>query len=350
MPFTFQALAAGRYREVSLSRTHRRYLHKHQLGIRVIGNGEIATVDSSMSDGITGIVSAATVRGVRLAWNPSPAALGYVVLRNGKLRGKTGTGVSTFTDPSVRPGETYEYVVAPLLDKSANADLPVWGLRITTPERRSSDGTSKEAVTRSALLRATTTTAAATTTLTWDAFIPQAKIDAPSLGCDYGSGYQFGGDNRGFDWTSSRYRTALNTVITWSTKAVRGFTSVRPTTVYRKSTGALVAQRTAYAGDLVAKKLGDGVGRVDIRMVNHASNPFCQFGAIDGAITFNIYQNGNWTIRSGTYRRMPNHEIYIYNGGRVTYLIRSPYQSVYCLIGPVACDSANVTGYYGRYA
>ena len=298
----------------------------------------------------SGVASAATSHSVRLAWNPSPAAFGYVVLRDGKFRGKTGRGVSTFADLSVTPGQAHEYVIAPLADNTADAELPVWGLRVTTPGLSESSTPPKEAVTRSALMTATTTAAAATTTLTWDAFIPQAKIDAPSIGCDYGRGYQFGGDNRSFDWTSPRYRTALNTVITWSTKAVRGFTSVRPTTVYRKSTGALVAQRTAYAGDLVAKKLGDATGRVDIRMVNHASNPFCHFGAIDGAITFNIYQNGNWAIRSGTYRRMPNHEIYIYNGGRVTYLIRAPYQSVYCLIGPVACDSTNVTGYYGRYA
>src|SRR6266567_4894749 len=47
-----------------------------------------------------------------------------------------------------------------------------------------------------------------TTTVTWMTFIPLTKIEAPPVGCDYGNGYQFGGDNhKTFDWKSSHYRT-----------------------------------------------------------------------------------------------------------------------------------------------
>lgn len=181
----------------------------------------------------------------------------------------------------------------------------MWGLRVSVPAVKGGENTDA-AVARQGVATAQAAVAAPTTTLTWDAFIPMARLDAPSHGCDYGSAYQFGGDNRGFDWTSSRYRTALNAVITWSSLAVNGYTSVRATHVYNKSTGALVATKTADDSALESRKLGDdGSGEVDIRMVNHASNPFCSFGAIDGAITFNIWQNGNWAIRSGTFRQMP---------------------------------------------
>lgn len=316
--------------------------------LKLDGGGEIGTVDTSMLD--SGIASAASAHEVRLVWSAAPEVGGYVVLRDGRVQDRLPAGSSEFDDHTVAPGHVYEYIVSPIVPEQATGQFPVWGMRVSVPLPASASESPAHAATRQAVATATATAAASTTTLSWDAFIPQAKIDAPSTGCQYGSGYQFGGDNRSWDWTSSRYRTALNAVITWSTKAVSGYTSVRATTVYKKSTGALVATKTASSSGLSAYKLGDGSGRVDIRMVNHASNPFCSFGAIDGAITFNIYQNGNWAIRSGSFRRMPNHEIYIYNGGAVTYLIKAPYQSVYCLIGPAACDSMDVTGYYGTYS
>lgn len=347
--FTIAGLRAGQYRAVSAPLTPRQ---KHLLAtqrreVRTLANGEVASVDTSLLG--RGLSSAATIGAVRLAWVPSPASGGYVVLRDGHVLGRLSAGAGTFTDATVDQGQSYDYILAPARVHPKSAQIPVWGMHVEVPSEMSTD-TEISAGTRQAVQSAQAAAAAATTTLTWDAFIPQAKIDAPSTGCSYGSGYQFGGDNRSFDWTSSRYRTALNAVITWSTKAVSGYVSVGTTHVYKKSTGALVAQRTASTADMVSKKLGDSTGQVDIRMVNHASNPFCSFGAIDGAITFNIYQNGNWAIRSGTFRRMPNHEIYIWNGGNVTYLIKAPYQSVYCLIGPVACDSMDVTGYYGSYS
>ncbi|MBO9523249.1 MAG: hypothetical protein J7518_17090 [Nocardioidaceae bacterium] len=62
------------------------------------------------------------------------------------------------------------------------------------------------------------TVAGSTTTVTYMAFIPQSRLDAPVvLGkalCEYGKGYQFGGGGHTkFDWASSEYRVALNAVI-----------------------------------------------------------------------------------------------------------------------------------------
>jgi hypothetical protein len=196
--------------------------------------------------------------------------------------------------------------------------------------------------------------AAATTTLSWITFIPQNRIDAPpSLGlCQYGPGYQFAGDNHtAFDWTSSRYRTALHATITWSTKTVVRNASIGTSHVYKKSTGQLVASKTASATGMSAKKLGSGANWVDLRMVTHATNPFCdsRTGAIDGAFTIHMTQTGNYSISSGSHRQMPNHCIYIYNGGRVTNVYERTYAGARCLIGAIVCPLANLTGYYGRF-
>lgn len=41
--------------------------------------------------------------------------------------------------------------------------------------------------------------------------------------------------------------------------------------------------------------------------------------------------------------------IYIFNQGRVTDVVKERYQSAYCLLGPVACDLVNLTGYTGDF-
>lgn len=97
------------------------------------------------------------------------------------------------------------------------------------------------------------------------------------------------------------------------------------------------------------RALGFGSNYVDIRMVTHASNPFCRVGAIDGAISIRLYTNGYWAIRSGNHRRMPNHYIYIYNGGRVSNVYTAKYESAGCLIGQATCPLANLTGFTGTF-
>lgn len=88
---------------------------------------------------------------------------------------------------------------------------------------------------------------------------------------------------------------------------------------------------------------------VNLVMQNTAHNPFCSFGSISGGINITISMNGSWAIHSGSIRRMPDHLIYIYNGGKVTTVWKQRYASMYCLVGPAACDTANLTGYLGTY-
>ncbi|MGO4256937.1 hypothetical protein [Marmoricola sp. RAF53] len=208
--------------------------------------------------------------------------------------------------------------------------------------------------------------AGTTTTVSYVTFIPQSRIDAPVIGskpaCDYGKGYQFGGDGHSaFDWRSPSYRTALHATINWHDKKVVGNRSVEATRVYRKSSGRLVTQKTATSKYMTAKALGwgsrAGSAYVDIRMVTQATNPFCQGilgvkGAINGALTIRLYKNGWWEIRSGSYRRMPNTYIYIYNRGQVSDVVKGKYSSPLCLIGMSGawdCEEVKLSGFTGEF-
>ncbi|MGH4036025.1 hypothetical protein ACQB60_44820 [Actinomycetota bacterium Odt1-20B] len=146
----------------------------------------------------------------------------------------------------------------------------------------------------------------------------------------------------------------MNAVITWKNKRVNGYKDVHPTYVYTKSTGLKVAKRTATAKHMKLKKLGSGKNYVDVRMVLHATIPFCKGlggvkGAIDGALTMHMTKGGNYTIRSGKHRQMPNHHIYIYDGGKVTNVLKSKYKSLACLIGEALCPQKDLTGRRGKF-
>ncbi|MFE3071801.1 hypothetical protein [Streptomyces sp. NPDC059247] len=323
-------------------------LRTQGFGVLRAASGETAVVDvSSAREGIT---AAAGKDFVELSWKGYSENARYVVTRDGKELARLAAGVRSFRDTSVRAGGQYAYQVVPLLPEGGHPEARLWGMNVSVPATGSLAGLREEAVER-----ATAAAVAQTSTLSWIAFLPFTKVDAPPAGCDYTRGYQYGGDGRtGFDWRSSKYRAALHANVTWSNKKVVGHKSVSPTYVYKKSTGRQVAKRTATDRHMTAKKLGSGANYVDIRLVMHAVNPFCSGlggikGAISGAATINMTKSGNWTIRSGKHRLMPNHHIYIYNGGRVTNVYTRKYVGLPCLIGTVLCQEADLTGLYGRF-
>ncbi|WP_189532792.1 hypothetical protein [Streptomyces roseolilacinus] len=349
--FSISALTGGGTKDVSGVSAHSaagKAMAAQGLGVVRSASGETAVVDRSMAH--QGITAAYGASFVDLSWKAYAPQARYVVLRDGVQVADLAAGVTSFRDTQVTSGADHDYRVLPVLPEKGEPDARVWGMKVSLP---ASDTPAD--LRREALAQATAAAAAKTTTLSWVTFIPQAKIDAPKAGCNYGSGYQFGGDNRtAFDWKSSRYRTALHATVTWSSKKVTGNSSIGSTKVYKKSTGKLVATKTASNKDMVAKKLGSGGNYVDLRMVTHATNPFCKGlggvkGAISGALTIQLTQNGNWTIRSGKHRLMPNHHIYIYNGGKVTNVYTRKYASAACLIGSIACQEADLTGYRGKF-
>lgn len=349
-PFSLSAVKAQSLTDVSgagAQSAEAKTLKSQGFGVLRTASGTTAVVDRSMAD--QGIVTAAAPTFVDLSWQGYAKDARYVVTRDGKAVASLAPGVSAFHDTSVTPGAGYDYRVAPVLPEGGAPDSHSWGMKVVVPATTGGAAT-LASLRKQAVARATAAAVASTTTLTWVTFIPQSRIGAPAAGCDYGTKYQFAGDGHSdFNWKSNAYRTSLNAVITWSSKAVAGYKDVHPSHVYLKSTGKLVATKTASDKDMVAKKLGSGSNYVDIRMVTHASNPFCHVGAIDGAFTIHMTTGGDWSIRSGNHRQMPNHYVYIYDGGRVTNVYTRKYANAACLIGPVACPLANLTGYYGSF-
>ncbi|ARP71018.1 hypothetical protein LK07_15940 [Streptomyces pluripotens] len=334
-----------------LNARQRSDLTEQHLNIGRTGGGRAALVNNTLAD--RGVTSTAAPGVVTLTWKPYAADARYTVVRGETPLTTTKPGQATFKDTTATAGASYQYRIIPQLKGDTSA-ARTWGLTVAVPKVKHGEAEAA-AVQRTAVAQAKAAKASATTTLTWTTFIPDKYINQPiPKACKYwGTKYVYGGDNRGFDWKSSRYRTSESAVITWKNRKVSGYTSVKATHVYRKSNHKLVAQKTASAKDMKVKKLGSGSGYVDIRMVTHATNPFCGGiakvkGAIDGALTFHITRGG-WEIRSGNHRRMPNHEIYIYNGGRVTWVYKSKYASPLCLVGALLCDLRNLTGYYGKY-
>ncbi|EKX63265.1 hypothetical protein PV416_31435 [Streptomyces ipomoeae] len=317
-------------------------------GVMRAASGETAVVDTSSAR--EGITSAAGKGFVELSWKGYTKDARYVVTRDGKDIAQLGPGVQSFRDTDVKAGAEYDYQVVPVIPAGGHPKAKLWGMKVAVPASGSLTGLRGEAVER-----ATTAATAKTSTLSWITFIPQKKIDAPLAGCDYGKNFQFGGDGRTkFDWKSSKYRTALHATITWSNKKVVGNKSVHASTVYVKKTGKKVATKTTTTKHMSVKKLGSGSNYVDVRMVLHAGNPFCKGlgpvkGAIDGALTMNLTKSGNWTIRSGKHRQMPNHHIYIYDGGKVSTVYTRKYANAKCLVGSVTCPEADLTGRYGKF-
>ncbi|MCW5254702.1 hypothetical protein [Streptomyces sp. SHP 1-2] len=347
-------LDATTYRDVTGTASLAANVKTEGFSVRTSPSGQTAVVDSSMAS--DGAVSAASPHFVDLAWKTYSVKARYTVVRGDTVLAELPAGSTSFRDTTAVPGAKYQYRIVPQLVGNT-AQARTFGLQVAVPaaKRGQSDLTAMRAL---AAARAEAAAAAATTTLTWQSFIEPKRLDAPVIGnkavCTYGKGYTFGGDNHGFDWRSSSYRTVANALITWKSKKVEGYTDIGATHVYNKKTGKLVEKRTASGSDMKVRKLGSGSGYVDIRMVTHATNPFCKKelpNAIDGALQFKIRSNGNWEIRSGNHRKMPSHYIYIYNGGKVTDVYKAKAANAWCLAGSglAGCQLADLTGYRGGY-
>jgi hypothetical protein len=316
-------------------------------GLRVMRStisGKEAIVDESLLS--RGALAAADPSFVDLSWDALSPSTSYLITRDGNQIANITAGTMAYRDISVDAGSTYRYDIIPALDPDdLDPRAEVWSIQVHVPREDGSLSAHAESLSKRA--------AAATTTLSWITFIPEKRINAPTVGgkalCKYGKGYQFGGDGHGFNWKASSYRTAAHAVITWKTKKVSGSTAVGTTHVYKKSTGKLVSKKTASAKDMVVKKLGSSGSSVDIRMVTHATNPYCPGGAIDGAFTMTLTKSGSWSIRSGNHRQMPNHHIYIYDGGKVTNVYTRKYANAACLLGAATCDLASLAGRYGNF-
>ncbi|EMF52761.1 MULTISPECIES: hypothetical protein [Streptomyces] len=352
--FSASALSArsdGGLKDVSgfsSNSTQGKTMKAEDFGVMRAASGEAAVVDSSMAR--QGVTTAAGKGFVELSWKGYTKDARYVVTREGKSIATLGAGVTSFRDTDVKAGADYTYQVIPLLPKGGNPNSRLYGMRVAVPHSGSLTGLRELAVER-----ASTAAVAKKSTLSWVGFIPQKYVAAPIAGCDYGQSFKFGGDNhKDFNWKSNKYRFALHATITWKTKKVVSNKHINPTTVYVKKTNKYVGSKTATAKNTYAKKLASSGNTVGIRMVVHATNPYCKGlggvkGAASGAFTISMSKSGNYEIRSGTHRQYPNNYVYIYDGGKVTNVHKKKHGSTKCLVGSVMCPQVDMTGLYGKF-
>lgn len=292
---------------------------------------------------------AATSKYVDLSWK-STRNRTYTIVKDGKVIGATEG--SSFRDSQVTQGSTVEYQI--YTETSSNGTLAkdeatVRGFEVKVPKANA------DLAAEAATLNARAAVNYSMASLRYRTFIPQAKIDAPSVGapgisCSYKSGYQFGGDNRGFKSEGGTSRTDQTANIRFNGAGLIGSSkSMGATTVYKKSTGKQVAKKTASTKDMSIKQLGKDSAGVDLRVSVKAGNPFCTGNSIQGAFTITINKNATYRIVSGSHRLMPNHEVYLTS---VTGGWKKAYQRKYlhatCLVA-WACPEGSMTGYYGSY-
>jgi hypothetical protein len=308
--------------------------------------GQSAIADVSMFSG--GLAAqapamwAASAGFIDISWASIPKTLRYVVYREGEQ--VASTAATSFRDTDVSAGQVVHYRIV------ANGPQDTgrtWGLVAIVP---SAESTQRAAMTSELSSMAAAAAAYTSATVQYQTFIPQAKIDAPPIGCTYNDPYDYGGDNRGYLASGFPYRTRLQATIGFTGSGTVSYTRTVGTTHVYNSSGTLVAQATASAsGMTVARLAGSTATSVDTRWNLDARNPFCSAGSISGVFTLTVTKSGSWSIISGSHKQMPNHELYIHSnsGGWVT-AYRRTYASAYCLING-ACPNASMAGYLGSY-
>jgi hypothetical protein len=312
-------------------------------------SGDAAVLDTSLLE--QGAAVAAAKRFVDLSWAPVRGAQGYRVFRDDKMVVETQS--TSVRDRAVVAGHTYAYRVESVMRADAPSigdGIQVLGLLARVPREQ-------QTVVEAAEEAGEAVSAKAARTSAWveaRTFIKPSRVDAPPVSglCEYGKGYQFAGDGRSYSATSSRYRTRITANLRFDKKNPRlhgSSTKIGATKVYKKSTGKLIATRTASASKVTVRELGSDKDQVDLRFNIQARDPFCSVGSLSGAFTMNVYKNGNWAIRSGSHRQMPHWEVYAgWAGGPNTTVYRRGAASTACLI-QLACPETQMGGYTGDF-
>lgn len=327
-----------------------------ELGLHTVeAAGVVAAANTSLIRDGEGAASAATPRFVDLSWSPMDGVESYAVERAGELVATTTETALRVTD--VTPGEQIDFRISAISAEDSVGDTPVFGLHVEVPQGAVGEDSAQQQVSQSAAQAVRYDNAY----LDWYTFIPMDRVDIPPVGCEYGSGYQFGGDDRGFAATPSQssilgYRTWIAGNIAWSRGSGPVLTSsfFTPTSVYDADTG----EEVDFAGndgnpDNIAEMnvLDSSTEFVDIRVRLQGHTAFCPIGnSVEGAFTITVTRAGNYAILSGQHRQMPNHEIFLtsFGAGNSTIVYQRRYLDPTCLVN-WACPPAEMGGYQGTY-
>lgn len=149
----------------------------------------------------------------------------------------------------------------------------------------------------------------------YNTFIPDDLVSAHSIVDGWTKGYQFGGDNRGFNFNKGTSRTVAEAVVT--------FSSQNPTLKERK----IIEKTNLYDSNGKWLKSSPGVGTINFLQgtttkdklyfrINHSAQVgFSDFGKlvpnIDYAADIVAYRDGSIYIK-GSRDQAPSHELYVY--------------------------------------
>ncbi len=189
---------------------------------------------------------------------------------------------------------------------------------------------------------ATASGSAAKTYLRYQTFIPDPYWDAPWPACspDFTKKYVFAGDDRNFDPASAEFRTRFQVTVDWLNQGnVTYSRSVGETLRYQKNDSgpisSTVERETASNDGMQLTTLSKSSTLVHYRLDHSVTNPFCSTFFTDSI----WYETDVWIARSGaytvanTFRRVPNHEIYIKDSDEQNWasIMQESYVQMECL-------------------
>lgn len=167
-------------------------------------------------------------------------------------------------------------------------------------------------------------------------FIPTAYADNPLAGTGVA---KFGGDNRGFSWSSNKYRTRSDIYAIFYDSGHTSFYDAPDVgrTTYYDSKGFLGGSDWASVDGIYPHNITKTSSYVSYSMEHSVGNPFDPgYPNIDYEYNATIYKSGSLSI-DGNHDQAPNHEIYImtYPGDTISTVHRHSIVSFLHLFLPL---------------
>ncbi|MEM5014618.1 DUF3238 domain-containing protein [Niallia taxi] len=169
-------------------------------------------------------------------------------------------------------------------------------------------------------------------------FIPDAKVPAMSIFQGL-AGYDFEGDNRGFSFSSNKYRTLTEAKVTFTNSGSSvslskdvGWSSLL------KPNGAIKEQRKASTDDMKLTKTSSSTSKITFKITHSGTIPFGVAPAIDYTYNATVYKDGGFNI-TGTRDQAPSHEFYAYSPNSdlpILTLFQSKNKGFQYLLPPMA--------------
>lgn len=143
-------------------------------------------------------------------------------------------------------------------------------------------------------------------------FIPDKTATPPAPGVKY----KFKGDNRGFDFTSNKYRTRTILTTTFGSGTSHSLSKSIGQT-HRLNNDGTVDKATASSKDITSKVIEkNNKDYISVKVNHHVGIPFKIYEivsppAIDYDYVASVHKNGSFQI-TGNHDKAPSHEMYAY--------------------------------------